>query len=172
MEKIMMDGEPDSLTTVKEQLANFESVIQSYLGKQGVHKVPFNEDAEKVLNLRQFELKAQTSEECGEMSFVLAQYALYIQQEMNAHIARVNWVTANIKQVVAERAHEFDRYVKYEEKEQIIIATDERAGKLNEILGYARALSDRLAYMASRIQAVSNSLLELQRSKRRSDNVS
>lgn len=168
----MMNGDLDSLTTVKDQLANFESVIQSYLTKQGVHQASFNEEAEKVLNLTQFELKALTSVECGEMAFSLSQYALYIQQEINAHTTRVNWVKSNIKRVVAERSHEFDRYVKYEEKEQIVIATDERATKLNEILCYATALADRLAFMSGKIQAVGNALLELQRSKRRIDNVS
>jgi hypothetical protein len=73
--------------------------------------------------------------------------------------------------MVAKKTGQFDRYIKYEEKEYAIIISDEYAGKINDILIYAQAVYDRLAYMAGRIQSLSNTLIELQRSKRRSDNV-
>jgi hypothetical protein len=166
-----MSGEPESLMTAKDKLAHFEKLIDSYLVKQGVHKIGYNEEALKTLDMKSFELKALTSQECGELAFSLAQYALYIQQQINEQTARINWAKNNIKSMVAKKTGQFDRYIKYEEKEYAIIISDEYAGKINDILIYAQAVYDRLAYMAGRIQSLSNTLIELQRSKRRSDNV-
>ena len=84
----------------------------------------------------------------------------------------MNWAKNNIKSIVAKNSGQFDRYMKYEEKEYAVIANDEYASKINDILSYAQAVSDKLAYMAGRIQSLGNTLIELQRSKRRVDNVS
>lgn len=166
-----MSGEQESSMTAKDKLAHFEKLIDSYLVKQGIHKVEYNEEALKILNMKSFELKALTSQECGELAFSLAQYALYTQQQINEQTARISWAKNSIKSIVARNSGQFDRYTKYEEKEYSIITSDEHAGKINDILSYAQAVSDRLSYMAGRIQSLSNTLIELQRSKRRADNV-
>ena len=167
-----MSGENASSMTAKEQLAHFEKLIDSYVSKQGIHRIEYNEEALKILNMKSFELKALTSQECGELAFALSQYALYVQQQINDQNARVNWAKNNIKSIVAKNSGQFDRYMKYEEKEYAVIANDEYASKINDILSYAQAASDKLAYMAGRIQSLGNTLIELQRSKRRVDNVS
>jgi len=166
-----MSGETESLTTAKDQLAHFEKLIDSYIVKQGIHVVEYNEEALKILSMKSFELKALTSQECGELAFSLSQYALYVQQQVNEQTTRINWAKNNIKKFVAKNLGKFDRYMKYEEKEHAVIASDEYAAKLNDILSYAQAVSDRLSFMSGKIQSISNTLIELQRSKRRADNV-
>lgn len=166
-----MSGEQESLVTAKDKLAHFEKLIDSYIVKKGIHKVEYNEEALKILSMKRFELKALTSMECGELAFSLAQYALYIQEQINEQTARINWAKNNIKTIVAKNSGQFDRYTKYEEKEYSIITSDEHASKINDILSYAQAVSDRLSYVAGRIQSLGNVLIELQRSKRRADNV-
>ena len=165
-----MSGEKE-LSTAKENLAHFEKLIDSYLTKQGVHSVQYNEEALRILNMKTFELKALTSTECGELSFALSQYALYIQQQLNEQITRVNWAKNKLRNIVAKNAGNFDRYTKYEEKESSVVNSNEYASKLNDILCYAQAVSDRLSYMAGRIQSLSATLTDLQRSKRRVENV-
>tara|TARA_R110000824_G_scaffold162282_3_gene337911 strand:- start:4342 stop:4842 length:501 start_codon:yes stop_codon:yes gene_type:complete len=165
-----MSGELE-LSTAKESLAHFEKLIDSYLVKKGVHSVQYNEEALKILSMKSFELKALTSTECGELSFALSQYALYIQQQINEQTTRINWSKGKLKSMVAKNAGSFDRYTKYEEKESSVIHNNEYASKLNDILSYAQAVSDRLSYMAGRIHSLGATLTELQRSKRRVDNV-
>lgn len=166
----MMSGEQE-LSTAKENLAHFEKLIDSYLTKQGVHSVQYNEEALRILNMKTFELKALTSIECGELAFALSQYALYVQQQLNEQITRVNWAKNKLRNVVAKNAGNFDRYTKYEEKESSVVNSNEYAAKLNDILCYAQAVTDRLSYMAGRIQSLSATLTDLQRSKRRVENV-
>ena len=166
-----MSGEPESSMTAKDKLSRFEQLIDDYLAKRGIHRVEYNEEALKILQMKSFELKALTSAECGELAFSLAQYSLYIQQQINEQTARINWAKNNIKNIIAQNSGQFDRYMKYEEKEHAVIISNEHALKLNEILSYAQAVSDRLSYMSGRIQSMSSALIELQRSKRRVDNV-
>ena len=166
-----MSGEPESSMTAKDKLSRFEQLIDDYLAKRGIHKVEYNEEALKVLQMKSFELKALTSTECGELAFSLAQYSLYMQQQINEQTTRINWAKNNIKNIIAQNSGQFDRYMKYEEKEHAIIVNNEHALKLNEILSYAQAVSDRLLYMSGKIQSLSSTLIELQRSKRRVDNV-
>jgi hypothetical protein len=166
-----MSGEQESLMTAKDKLAHFEKLIDDYLAKRGIHKVSYNEEALKVLQMTSFELKALTSAECGELAFSLAQYSLYMQQQINEQTARINWAKNNIKNIIAQNSGQFDRYMKYEEKEHSVIVNNEHALKLSEILSYAQAVSDRLSYMSGRIQSLSSTLIELQRSKRRVENV-
>ena len=164
-----MSGEKE-LSTAKDKLAHFEKLIDSYLIKQGIHSIEYNEEALKILNMKSFELKALTSMECGELSFALSQYALYVQQQINEQITRINWAKNNLRIMVSKNSNKFDRYTKYEEKESSVINSDEHAFKLNDILSYAQAVADRLSYMAGRIHSLSATLTELQRSKRRVDN--
>tara|TARA_R100000808_G_scaffold5713_1_gene17200 strand:+ start:32004 stop:32504 length:501 start_codon:yes stop_codon:yes gene_type:complete len=165
-----MSGDKE-FSTAKENLAHFEKLIDSYLTKQGIHNIQYNEEALKILNMKTFELKALTSIECGELSFALSQYALYVQQQLNEQTTRVNWAKSKIRSMVAKNSGSFDRYTKYEEKEGFVVQNNEYAAKLNDILCYAQAVLDRLSYMAGRIQSLSATLTELQRSKRRVDNV-
>ena len=164
-----MSGEQKS-HSVKEQLAKFEQILEEYTSRQGLGVLSYNQEVEKALNLTSLELAAMSAESCGEQSFVLFQYALYIQKEHNRQTMRVNWAKNNLKIIVAKECKQYgDRYTGFNEKEGLIIANNERAYSLNNIVLHAQARADELFFLSRKVQFMGDSLIELQKTKRRSN---
>lgn len=123
------------------------------------------EEHDKYLNLTIEEIRTLTPEECGIGVYVLERYALYIQKQCNTEQARVNWLKANLKTAVIQLVGSFDKYLKYDEREQLAIKESEYAGKLEQLRQYAQARLDRLSFLPGKINLVSNALLNVQKTK-------
>lgn len=130
---------------------------------------------EKVLGLSYEELKRLTAEDCGEYSFVLAQYSYFIQQELNYHISRVKWCESTLVYITATQgspemiSNTFGMgSISTTEYKAAKLATHNSAVKsLLQMLANARLISTTLEGLSYKIDSLSKTLINLQQSKRR-----
>lgn len=130
-------------------------------------KLKINNDIEEVLNLSRAELQSASAEECGENSYLLAQYAAYIQKEYNRHSAKYKWATQVSEIYIAKRAKEYgDKYTKFEEKCARVLENDSYAQSLINLKIKAETRMEDLSFLATRINTMGSMLEELQKTKR------
>ena len=154
-------------STIEDKLNAIEQECDTYLASLGL-KVKHNPEFDLILNQNLDSLRLLDEEQCSEYSVLAAIYAAYIQGESNRHSRKLKWAEHNLSIVVGKYAKNYGNdYTKYEEKKACIICENPYATKLNEIIKISMVYSESLNFMSRKIEAVSNTLLELKRSKRK-----
>jgi len=156
----------------QDKLKLFEKILDEYISTTGLPHIVRNSEVEGVLSLTRDELKGMTAEDCGINSFLLQQYATYIQKEHNRNNVRVQWATRELSLIVATQESRFRTgdYMKYELLLNKIICGDIAAAALSKIVKYASARATELDQLSSKIGMMGRALIELQQTKRFSHN--
>lgn len=142
------------------------SKINSYYKRMSLNVEP-NESIREYLNMTQAQLRSLSSEECGEISYILSQYSLYIQKEYNFQKSQHNWAVSLISYLVAKEGKNYGKYVKFEEKVNAFASENSYGNKLNKIIVETKEYIDSLDFISGRINQMANALIELQQTKRR-----
>lgn len=159
-----MSGEHKS---AKDKVFELEKELDEYEVKLGLpsrfnrtcdHLTMTNDDAERLI-----------PDQANEIACDLSSYAIHIQREINKHTSRISVADANIKRIVAEECNNV-RAPSYEERKNIIIATNEVAQEYEKIRLKSQLIIDRLSYLPTRISYLADKLSETANGKRRSKN--
>lgn len=162
-----MSGENKSS---KDRLAEFEQILNEYTQGIGINGIQYNAEVNDVLSLTREQLRGMHPEDCGELAFILSQYAVFIQKEQNRQRARVDWAEREISYLIALEQSKYyggdTKYVKYDLLRATIIKGNSAAQALDNIVRHAKARHVELDKVSSNINLMSKALIELQQTKR------
>lgn len=154
--------------TSKEELESWDSILDEYEKSIGLPTycptVLPEQELQQYLTMSRDVLEKTTPEDCGQISYRLAQFSFHVQRTLNREIARYNWADEKIKEVIADEINNYKGYG-YVEKSNQAIKHNDKATSLNKIKRYAKQRSDRLTYLATSIKNLSDILLSIQRMK-------
>ena len=160
-----MNGPNESV--VDKQLEDTERLLREYSTGLGLGNISYNSESDKALSLKQEDLKNMSAEECGQYTYILAQYAFFLQKEYNRENAKFKWASHNLNIVVGKQYGNYgDKYTKHEIKVAMVVNENEFAKKLNEIILNATLRITELDFVSSRVATMSSILGELQKTKR------
>lgn len=166
-----MSGEPDSKQSSKDLVDKWDKVLDEYESKLGLENhQEIAEDGrnhlkeyrdmpliKEYLEMSREMVEALSPNEALGIAFSLERYALYIQRAQNREIARVNFVTSYMEEVIASEINNYNGYG-WKEKSLQAIKGNIFAEKLDKIRRYAQMRVDRLNFVASSIKNLANIL--------------
>lgn len=157
-----------TLKNAKEELNDWDTLLDQYENSVGLAKYnPLalsEEELNKYLTMNRDELEKLTPEDCGQISYRLAQFSFHIQRTINREIARYNWADETTKELIADEINNYKGYG-YIEKSYQAIKHNDKALAVNKIKKYAKQRTDRLSYLANGIKNLSDILISIQRIK-------
>lgn len=151
-----------------ERLEVLIKEMNEYLSSHGLTKTAYNAIVDKYLGLLPDQLNKLTADECGEASYLLSQYALYLQRESNQKRAIVEWCERCIDRLVLPVISNYgDNYVKFEQKRECAIKENPLATDISNIRSDALVQLTNMADMPYRVEKMSDRLSALQATRRR-----
>jgi hypothetical protein len=155
--------------TTKEQVEEWDRILDEYestIGLGAYNNINCFEDSELnyYFSMSRDIIEKLTPEDCAQISYRLAQYALFLQRTLNRETARFNWAEETIKETIADEVNNYKGYGFIEKSLQAIKHNDKASG-LNKIKKYAKQRMDRLSYLAGNIKNLSDILLSVQKTK-------
>lgn len=157
-----------TLKNAKEELNDWDTLLDQYENSVGLAKynplVLSEDELNKYLTMSRDELEKLTPEDCGQISYRLAQFSFHIQRTINREIARYNWADETTKELIADEINNYKGYG-YVEKSYQAIKHNDKALAINKIKKYAKQRTDRLSYLANGIKNLSDILISIQRIK-------
>ena len=156
--------------SASERKEKLEQTLEAYETEVCLNVFP-RDGIDKYLNLSKHELRALGEEECGEIAYMLVQYSMYIQKQMNRHVAIKNWATSYANVIIGRTSDNYEvngKYTSFEEKKLRIYAHDDVAQILNGFIVEAQKRIDTLTFMSSKVESLSKVMTNLQQTKRRS----
>lgn len=151
----------------KEQLEFMDNILNEY---EKSHKIQFTapNDIDKYLNLELEQLRKMSPVDIAEVSYLLSRFSGYVQKQYNIEMVRMNWAEHQIKKVITGQLHQY-KAPSYEERKQLAIMDNEAARKLDEIRNYAKLRAERVAFISTKLNDMSRSLIDLQKARRGND---
>jgi hypothetical protein len=151
-----------------EQVNYWDKVLDEYEKSIGLPQYSSTSLSENELNqyltMDRSYIEKLTPEDCGQISYRLAQFSFHIQRTINRENARYNWAEETIKEVIADEINNYKGYG-YVEKSAQAIKHNDKAASLNKIKKYAKQRSDRLTYLSSATKNLSDIILSIQKTK-------
>lgn len=152
--------------SVESRLKEISKKIDAYYDSISMKIIP-NEGIETYLQMNQTALRSLSATECGEISFILSQYALFLQKQYNFQKMQHDWASSSLHYLAAQEGKNYGKYTKYEEKVAAFSAENSYGMKLNSVMVETREYMNSLEFMATRVNQMATCLIELQQSKRR-----
>lgn len=113
----------------------------------------FNEEWATAADADSALLRALTKDETFEFAYLLYAYSSHVQDELNMQKIALDWCNDKLDKMVAKNYHQFDSYMKYETKRNMIVINDE----------YARVVDHYREIALSRVQSLENKAKDLRR---------
>lgn len=153
--------------TIKNQLIELEKTLDDYDHKFLLHKIHINSEIEKILELREEQLKILPKELCFTYGFLLCEFGLAIQKEQNRNLSKKKWAEHNLNIVIGREGNNYgDKYTKYEIRRAMIIVDNEYAKLLNNVIIQSDLYIEELNFLSTRISMLGEILNNYGRSKR------
>jgi len=131
-----MSNLTDGIRTYKQQLSEWINTI-------GISQYqPSNDKIEKILSYTKDELRSRSSVELSEDAFMLAQYALFLQQKINECKAFLTWSQQVKNKIFGDDIQQFTIWVRT-----------------------AEIRMDRVAYLTRRIEMIGQTINNLVRAR-------
>lgn len=160
-----MNG-PKELENAKSVMEKIDAALADYEKASGLPSITPNSEAEQYLNMSHKELQPMTAELCGEAAVVLAQYSFHLQRCYNSELARITWAEDSIRRTITDSINQV-RGASFEERKMQATKQNEYAFKLDQIRTWAKCRADKLSYLASKVEFLARTFLDLQQTKRR-----
>ncbi len=156
----MSNGET-KLKTANEQLAELRAMIDDFLNASHsrFHK-KFNEEWATAADADSALLRSLTKDETFEFAYLLYAYASHVQDELNMQKIALDWCNDKLDKMVAKNYHQFDSYMKYETKRNMIVINDEYARMVDHYREIASSRVQSLEYKAKDLRRKADILLE------------
>lgn len=149
----MSSGE-NKLKTANEQLADLKAMVEDFLNASNARfNRKFRDDWHRCANADRQTISSLTQAELFDWSYELYSYSTYLQDELNMQKIALNWCNDKLDKMVAKNYHQFDTYMKYETKRNLIVINDE----------YARMVDHYREIAESRVNSLDGKIYELKR---------
>lgn len=152
----------------KEEVAYWDNILDEYENSMGLPRYNSSLMPEQELNtyltMNRDEIEKLTPEDCGQIAYRLSQFSFHTQRTINREQARYDWAEDTIKSTIADELNSYKGYG-YLEKSTQAIKHNDKASSLDKIKTYAKQRLDRLSYLATSINNMSNILLNIQKLK-------
>ena len=149
----MSSGE-NKLKTANEQLADLKAMVEDFLNASNARfNRKFRDDWHRCANADRQTINSLTQAELFDWSYELYSYSTYLQDELNMQKIALDWCNDKLDKMVAKNYHQFDTYMKYETKRNLIVINDE----------YARMVDHYREIAESRIHSLDGKIYELKR---------
>lgn len=155
-----MNGE-NKLKTANEQLADLRAMIDDFLNASHTrfHK-KFNEEWATAADADSGLLSSLNKDETFEFAYLLYAYASHVQDELNMQKIALDWCNDKLDKMVAKNYNQFDSYMKYETKRNMIVINDEYARVVDHYREIALSRVQSLEYKAKDLRRKADILLE------------
>ena len=142
------------LKTANEQLAELKDMVDDFLKASNARfNKKFNENWHRCANAGKDTLSILTKNELFDWAYELYSYSTHLQDELNMQKIALEWCNDKLDKMVAKNYHQFDTYMKYETKRNLIVINDE----------YARMVDHYREIAHSRVQSLEGKVYELKR---------
>ena len=149
----MSNGEI-KLKTANEQLADLRAMVDDFLkASHARFNKKFNEEWKMAADADSSVLMALTKDETFDFAYSLYGYASHVQDELNMQQVALDWCNDKLDKMIAKNYHQFDSYMKYETKRNMIVINDE----------YARIVDHYREIALSRVQSLESKAKDLRR---------
>lgn len=161
-----MSGEQNCV--VNDAIENIQRIIDAQNAKAGLKNYIYNPEVDVILGLNISELRNMSADRCGEYSFVLAQMATYIQLEINKVRAINKWCDDSTNKLLSKEYGNYgDKFTPYEVKKNMFYNQNDIGKKIYELKKINQAKEEAWFNVTGSIKFMSETLIELQRSKRK-----
>jgi hypothetical protein len=152
----------------KDEVSYWDNILDEYENSIGLPKynaiLMSEEELSNYLSMNRDEIEKLTPEDCGQIAYRLSQFSFHTQRTINREQARYDWSEDTIKSIIADEINSYKGYG-YVEKSSQAIKHNEKASSLEKIRKYAKQRLNRLSYLATSINNMSNILLNIQKMK-------
>ena len=125
-------------------------------------------DIEEYLSYDKTSLAKMTDVMAGEAAAMLAQYAFYLQKLSNDENTVCKWAEENVQRIIGPKLPQYRQsYRTYDEMKLLAIYDNDVAKQFEMLRIKAETRVNKLAYLSSRVQFMAQTLIELQKTKRR-----
>jgi hypothetical protein len=164
-----MSDKAKAMQNAQEKLDELHKSLDRYEAELGLDNIVKPNEVDQYLAIPLSEFKVMAAEECGEVAYMLAQYALFIQKQYNRHYAIRNWATTNMNAMVVNVLDNYgNKWIKLEEKREKAIADNDSCMAFKKFIVESNKRLDILSFVAQKIEYISKAVLEYQNTKRRS----
>lgn len=154
--------------TNNQQLNDLLRDMDAYLTSHGLGAHQYNSVIEQYLTLSPLILNKMSPDECAEASYLLSQYALYLQREVNQKKSVLQWCDRNLDKLTLPILNQYgDSYVKFEQKRMCAIMENPVAIELASIRGKVLNQLTTIEDMPYRVEKMSDRLSALSVTRRR-----
>ena len=142
--------------------------VDEYFEKIKLKTKPPDGILSKILEMPHAELRTLSAEECGEYAFVLSQYRIFLQKEINYHESKIRWADDNLKYFVWNSGLPvcLNTYIPLDEKAAYLAKHHNNTKQLLKMQTQARVIFGNLNSMTQHLDSMTRVLLSLQQSKR------
>jgi len=145
-------------------MENVDKILEIYKEQVGLpHTVDHDFDTRKYFLMSRDQLKNLTIDQCSEAVVLLNSLAYHVQMEHNTQLSISKWAKHTCLKYVADKAPNY--YGSWDQKNLMAINDDSHATKLDEIATQGLLRADQLHYSANAIRFLSDSILNLQKTK-------
>lgn len=153
--------------TVNDKLNSELKLLDDYNKSVGLNVIKFNNEVEKILELPLEEIRSLSAEDLSAYGYALARYSTFLQKENNRFSSKLKWANHNLLIIIGRNGHKYgDKWTKFEERKIMVINDNEAAQSLNKIVLEATLRLEELAFMSTRVNTMSNILLEYHKTRR------
>lgn len=157
-----MSGEPLS---AKDRIDQRSEKLEEYLQKKGLPK-PETRSVDHYLSMSRSELSRHSPEDLGEIAYEIDCYAYYLQDLINQHESKKSFCQYQIEAIVGGNLSNYNVYGQ-KEKWLAAINDNDHARAFWENLNTQELVIQRLAWLRKGLEQISNTLTNLQMTKRR-----
>ena len=163
-----MDTANNKSMTAKDEVSYWDNILDEYENSIGLPRYQASVLSESELNqyltMSRDEIEKLTPEDCGQIAYRLSQFSFHTQRTINREQARYDWAEDTIKSIIADEINSYKGYG-YVEKSSQAIKHNDKANAIDKIKKYAKQRLNRLSYLATSINNMSNILLNVQKLK-------
>jgi len=166
---IQNNGQESSQNTAKQRLDFIEGKLKEFESDNGLGAIVIPKVSDEYMNLTKEEMKALSVEDLYYGIYALNSLSAAIQKAENAEKSRISWVESELPHLLSKVVSNYKAY-SYQERLHAAIKDNDYTDKLYQIKCWSQQRLDRLSYMSTRINGISNSLLEIAKSRKYYDN--
>jgi len=154
------------MPSVATRLTNKEAELQAFEEEcaiPGDCPIEVENEAKRILTMTPDVLRKYSAQACNEATFILNQFAFFLQKALNLEQGRINWAEENLKRMVLKQ-----NIAGYglEDKKMKLIKEDDAAEALDNIRVQATFKKGRIAFLDDKVKEMAKSLAGLANSKR------
>lgn len=150
----------------EQKLSEFLGLIDVWIESKGLPKFEWNDEAEKILNMKHDDLKSLSSQECLEYAFELCSFSEYLLNEKHRDETILDWADSSLWYIISKEMNQYgDQYVKWQQKYYSAIRENPLAREILRIHQHAGARIKAIGTKCETIQKMAQLLNDLSRRK-------